>query len=79
MTRENVYDIVSEKKPTPMISQRNGKKCPVCGQPSYSAGGIHPQCAVVQADSPRKSQLMAAKKAAALVKAKTASVSRRRP
>jgi len=24
--------------------------CPVCGQTSYSPGGIHPQCAVTHAD-----------------------------
>lgn len=27
--------------------------CPVCGKPSYSLGGIHPQCAIEQADKPR--------------------------
>lgn len=71
MTRENAYDIVSEKKPTPVIAQRNSKECPVCGQRSYSLGGIHPQCAMAQADAPRKLQLIAKKKADALVKAQT--------
>ena len=26
--------------------------CPICGTPSYSLGGIHPQCAIQQADAP---------------------------
>jgi hypothetical protein len=28
--------------------------CPVCGKPSYSRGGVHPQCAVARADKARK-------------------------
>ncbi|QDV34376.1 hypothetical protein [Tautonia plasticadhaerens] len=28
-------------------------RCPVCQQPVYSRVGIHPQCAVRQADPPR--------------------------
>jgi len=27
--------------------------CPVCGKPSYSRGGVHPQCAVARADKVR--------------------------
>ncbi len=27
--------------------------CPVCGEKSYSAAGIHPQCSVKQADEQR--------------------------
>lgn len=34
-----------------------GKDCPVCGKRTYSLGGIHPQCAVQQADAPRQRQL----------------------
>lgn len=41
----------------------------MCGQTAYSVGGIHPQCAMVQADAPRKAQLVAQKKAAAQVAA----------
>ncbi|MFO0790876.1 MAG: hypothetical protein U0805_15570 [Pirellulales bacterium] len=33
--------------------------CPVCGTPSYSRGGIHPQCALQQADAPRLDKLRA--------------------
>jgi hypothetical protein len=25
--------------------------CPVCGKPSYSRGGVHPQCSMRQADA----------------------------
>jgi len=42
---------MSEKKPTPLIAQPGGKVCPVCGSRTYSQGGIHPQCAVRQADA----------------------------
>jgi hypothetical protein len=38
--------------------------CPVCGTPSYSLGGVHPQCAIQQADEPRMIRLRAAKSAA---------------
>ena len=39
--------------------------CPICGKASYSLGGIHPQCAMQQADEPRTLRLRAAKKAEA--------------
>jgi tRNA(Ile2) C34 agmatinyltransferase TiaS len=42
--------------------------CPVCGTTTYSAGGIHPQCAVEQADQPRLEKLRRTKAAAALKK-----------
>jgi endogenous inhibitor of DNA gyrase (YacG/DUF329 family) len=35
--------------------------CPICGKASYSLGGIHPQCAMQQADEPRLVRLKAAK------------------
>ncbi len=28
-------------------------RCPVCHEPTYSKGGIHPQCAVRRNDPPR--------------------------
>ena len=52
---------MSHKKPTPIIGKHNTKICPVCGKPSYSAGGIHPQCAEKQANA-REQQLKAKKK-----------------
>ena len=57
--------IMSHKKPTPIFGEHNVKICPVCGKRSYSAGGIHPQCAVQQADAPRAAQIFAKKKAEA--------------
>ncbi len=50
---------MSYKKPTPILGDHNTKICPVCGKRSYSADGIHPQCAVQQADAPREQQLKA--------------------
>jgi hypothetical protein len=56
---------MSEKKPTPIVVEPNSKSCPVCGKRSYSREGVHPQCAVMQADAPRKMRLAEMKKAKA--------------
>lgn len=56
---------MNNKKPLPLVSCPQPKTCPVCGHSSYSSNGIHPQCAVTQADEPRKARLVAAKKAIA--------------
>jgi len=56
---------MSEKKPTPVLSDRNPVSCPVCGKRSYSRDGVHPQCAMIRADAPRKERLAAEKKAKA--------------
>lgn len=61
---------MSEKKPVPIVVGRDSKKCPICGKSSYSRGGIHPQCAVTQADEPRNQRLAVQRKALAAVKAK---------
>ena len=37
--------------PPPPVSTR--VRCPVCHEAVYSRAGIHPQCAVRQADPPR--------------------------
>jgi hypothetical protein len=42
---------MSEKKPIVMWAASTPANCPVCGKPSYSATGTHPQCAVAHADS----------------------------
>ncbi|MGE4002131.1 MAG: hypothetical protein AB7I48_18135, partial [Planctomycetaceae bacterium] len=44
---------MSAKKPDPLISAKTHERCPVCGEISYSVGGVHPQCAVRQADAKR--------------------------
>jgi hypothetical protein len=41
-------------KPAPLFGLQPTKMCPMCGRASYSRDGIHPQCAVTQADSTRK-------------------------
>lgn len=54
---------MNSNKPTPIFPQRANRKCPVCQQNSYSASGIHPQCAAARADEPRRLELAAEKKA----------------
>ena len=44
-------------KPVPLIPKRAKNLCPICGRDSYSRDGIHPQCAVQQADEPRNQRL----------------------
>ena len=44
---------MSEKKPMPLVISRQRPICPVCGHSTYSANGVHPQCAGVQADKLR--------------------------
>jgi hypothetical protein len=55
------------KKPDPLLI-REGKAlriCDVCGEVSYSAAGMHPQCAQQQADERRIATIKAEKQAAA--------------
>ncbi len=43
----------SHKAPKPLSTDpaaRERPACPVCGQPSYSIGGVHPQCSQLQND-----------------------------
>ena len=48
---------MSAKKPLPLISRRKHERCPVCGEISYSLGGVHPQCSVRQADEKRMDRI----------------------
>lgn len=59
---------MNHPKPTPIIPAKGRKMCPVCGEPSYSRDGIHPQCAIEQSDAPRQKRLLEKKKEAAQVK-----------
>jgi hypothetical protein len=59
-------------KPEPLFVDPPGRICPICGKRAYSAGGIHPQCAVKQADAPRQKILAAEKKERARVQAEEA-------
>ena len=54
---------MSHKKPAAVIATGREKHCPVCGKRSYSSAGIHPQCAMRQADNAQKAILVAAKAA----------------
>ena len=64
--------IMNNEKPEPIVigATLTPKVCPICKKPSYSSEGIHPQCAVIQADAPRQARLAAEKKAKPQVKKK---------
>ncbi len=48
---------MSNKKPPPLLPSQTRNRCPVCGEISYSRGGVHPQCSVRLADQKHKNQL----------------------
>lgn len=51
---------MSAKKPVPLVPPNplpGRSPCPVCGEISYSVGGIHPQCSVRQADAERMNRV----------------------
>ncbi|MCA9074506.1 MAG: hypothetical protein KDA93_05700 [Planctomycetaceae bacterium] len=48
---------MSTSKPQPLHPGPKRKVCPVCGEYSYSRGGVHPQCSVRQADEKRMQRL----------------------
>jgi hypothetical protein len=50
-------DDMSEKKPELVAERFVVRICPVCGKRTYSNNGVHPQCAVRQADAPRQATL----------------------
>jgi hypothetical protein len=52
---------MSSEKSVVIVPPPPRKLCPICGKASYSAGGIHPQCAIEQADAPRLVELRAAR------------------
>lgn len=65
---------MNPKKPEPLfVEPVRGQICPVCGKRSYSLHGIHPQCAVQQADAPRQQKLAEAKREQARVQAAASS------
>ena len=69
---------MSESKPKPLFDGVSPNVCPVCGKSSYSAAGIHPQCAVKQCDEKDNAQLQRekAKTKADKPKVKAAAVTR---
>uniref|UniRef100_A0A7C2JYF6 Uncharacterized protein n=1 Tax=Schlesneria paludicola TaxID=360056 RepID=A0A7C2JYF6_9PLAN len=54
---------LAHTKPGPLIPTVSRPLCPVCGVVSYSREGIHPQCAMVAADSVLVSRINARKAA----------------
>jgi ribosomal protein S27AE len=58
---------MSTIKPVVFTPQPARALCPICGKATYSRGGIHPQCAMQQADAPRVVQIRAAKLAEAKI------------
>lgn len=46
---------MSEKKPVPAFNVVLREKCPICGKPSYSRSGTHPQCAASNVAAARRS------------------------
>lgn len=51
------------KRPIPLYASKPRPLCPVCGQPTYSRAGIHPQCAQERADKERMEEVKAKKNA----------------
>ena len=49
-------------KPVTVIPGPDRIFCPICGKATYSRGGIHPQCAMEQADQPRVTRLRNARR-----------------
>jgi hypothetical protein len=43
----------SKEESALIVPQPPRNLCPICGKATYSLGGIHPQCAMQQADAPR--------------------------
>ncbi|MBI3864851.1 MAG: hypothetical protein HY290_23490 [Planctomycetia bacterium] len=54
---------VKKPEPLPLGETKPPRLCAVCGQVSYSLGGVHPQCAQEQADAGRLARIKAEKKA----------------
>jgi hypothetical protein len=46
-----------------LVPKSAGRPCPVCGKPSYSRFGIHPQCSLKQADDKTADRLREKRKA----------------
>jgi RNA polymerase subunit RPABC4/transcription elongation factor Spt4 len=43
----------TNNRPQPLYVAPQRATCPLCGETSYSAGGVHPQCAMREADVQR--------------------------
>lgn len=59
---------MSSEKSVIVLPPKPRQVCPICGTASYSLGGVHPQCALKQADEPRLEKMRATKAAEPKVK-----------
>lgn len=59
-TGRDMTSNTANRKPTPLYLPVQRAVCPVCGTNSYSAAGIHPQCAMAVADRLRTERIKAA-------------------
>jgi hypothetical protein len=66
--RVNQQTNMSDTKPEPLFRAPLRKLCPICGEISYSLCGVHPQCAMEEADAPRMERIRTLRKAAAPVR-----------
>jgi len=55
---------MNAKRPEPLFGPKSQPVCPVCGHPSYSRIGIHPQCSRQKADAQRMAVVKAERKLA---------------
>ena len=56
-----LWSTMSSEKSVIIVRPTPKHLCPICGKAAYSLGGIHPQCAIQQADEPRIVRLRAAR------------------
>jgi len=49
---------IRKPKPEIIYFQRVPKLCPICGKPSYSLAGEHPQCAIARCDAVTRAKLL---------------------
>jgi hypothetical protein len=59
------------QKPIPLIAAESHNVCPICGEKSYSAVGMHPQCAQRQAEEVQNKKTAADKPVVEKLPAKT--------
>jgi molybdenum cofactor biosynthesis enzyme MoaA len=62
------FGTMSSEKSVVIVRPTPKHLCPICGTAAYSLGGIHPQCAIQQADEPRIVRLRAARATESKVK-----------
>ena len=58
--------LMLNSKPAPLLAAGAAVRrlCPICGSIAYSVAGVHPQCAMLQADAVRAKRLRERRKTA---------------